>query len=405
MLSRARYLIGLLFVALVSSVAYAAPPLATKDCLTCHNLTPTARQKEEPVGLYVNAKLFEPSVHGTFGCTFCHSDVRAFPHVPAPQNVACDKCHSEPAKDFSESIHTAWDVQKLKYPACLNCHGNPHGILAKTNPLSPVYPLNLPYTCGRCHGNPALAKRYGIANVFALYIDSVHGFALTRDGLLVAASCASCHGAHRILSPKDPRSQTYRTDIPATCGSCHAGIEVQYFEGVHGRALKAGNTRAPVCTDCHTVHRIARVQTADWQTMPAVTCGNCHKERLRSYQDTFHGQVTALRVAAAARCWNCHESHRILPPSDPRSSIAPQNLISTCSQCHQGVTKSFVGFEPHPNPHDRALNPTLYYAAMFMNLLLLSVFAFFGLHTLLWLVRSSFLKNHNSAESRSERPQ
>ncbi|HYB91182.1 MAG TPA: cytochrome c3 family protein, partial [Candidatus Binataceae bacterium] len=300
MLTRASYLIGLLLVAFVSSAAQAAQPLTAKDCVTCHNAAPTEPQKEEPVPLYVNAKLFQSSVHGPMGCTICHSDVKAFPHVPKPQNVACDKCHSGPAKDFSESVHTAWDAMKLKFPACLNCHGNPHGIVAKTNPLSPVYPLNLPYTCGRCHGNPDLAKRYGIANVFALYIDSVHGFALTKDGLLVAASCASCHGAHRVVSPKDPSSQTFRTNIPATCGSCHAGIEAQYFDGVHGRALKAGSSAAPVCTDCHTVHHIAKVETAPWQTRPATTCGNCHKQRLRTYQDTFHGQVTALGVAEAA---------------------------------------------------------------------------------------------------------
>jgi Cytochrome c7 and related cytochrome c/Doubled CXXCH motif (Paired_CXXCH_1) len=406
MLSQARYLIALLFVALVSSAAHAAAPLATKDCLNCHNVTPAAAQKAEPVSLYVNAKLFQSSVHAAFGCTACHSDVKAFPHVPKPQKVACLNCHSGPAKDFGQSIHAAqWDVPKLKYPACLNCHGNPHGILAKTDSRSPGYPLNLPRTCGRCHGNPALAKRYGISNVFALYIDSIHGFALTRDGLLVAASCASCHGAHRILSPNDPQSRTYRKNVPATCGSCHAGIEALYFEGVHGKALKAGNASAPVCTDCHTVHRIARVQTAAWQTRTVATCGNCHKERLRSYRDTFHGQVTALGFVATARCWSCHESHRILPPSAPKSSIAPQNLISTCSKCHQGVTRSFVTFEPHPNPHDRALNPTLYYAALAMNLLLLLVFAFFGLHTLLWLVRSWFVRNRNSAASRSGRPQ
>ncbi len=402
MLTGARYLIGQLFMALVSSAAYAAaPPLATKDCLNCHNVTPTAAQEAEPVGLYVNAKLFQSSVHGAFECTFCHSDVRAFPHLPKPQKVACGNCHGGPAKDFSQSIHAGqWEVRKLNYPACLNCHGNPHAILAKTDPRSPVYALNLPRTCGRCHGNPALAKRYGIPNVYALYIDSIHGFALTRDGLLVAASCASCHGGHRILSPNDPQSGTYRKNVPATCGSCHAGIEALYFEGVHGKTLKAGSAAAPVCIDCHSVHRIAGVQTAAWQTRTVATCGNCHKERLRSYRDTFHGQVTALGFVATARCWSCHESHKILPPSDPRSAIAPQNLVSTCSNCHRGVSKSFVTFEPHPNQHDRALNPTLYYAALFMNLLLLSVFAFFGLHTLLWLVRSWSARNHNSAASR-----
>jgi hypothetical protein len=391
MLRGSRYLVILAFVALAWGAAVAAPPLTTRDCLTCHNMAPTAAQEGEPVSLYVNAKLFASSVHGPFGCTFCHSDVKAFPHVPAPQPVACEKCHGAAAKEFSESIHAVqWNVHELKYPACLNCHGNPHGIRPKSSPRSRVYPLNLPRTCGRCHGSLALARRYRITNVYGLYIDSIHGFALSKEGLLVAATCSSCHGAHRILSITNPHSPIYRSNIPATCGSCHAGVEARYFDGVHGKALNAGNSAVPVCTSCHTVHRIAQVENVSWQLKTVATCGNCHKARLRSYRDTFHGQVTALGFVATARCWTCHRSHDILPPSDPKSSIAPHNLLATCGQCHRGITKSFVTYEPHPDPHNRALNPALYYAAWFMTLLLLFVIVTFGLHTVLWLIRSWF---------------
>jgi Outer membrane cytochrome MtrC/MtrF-like, domains II/IV/Cytochrome c7 and related cytochrome c len=388
MLKRVSSVGAFAFLVLALGTAHAAA-LTNQACLDCHNVTPTAAQEAEPVSLYVNAKVFKSSVHAPLGCTSCHSDVKAFPHVPKPQMVACGKCHGGPATDFAQSIHASkWNLRSLKFPACLNCHGNPHTIQADTNPRSPVYQLNLPHTCGRCHGNPALAKQYGLPNVYALYIDSIHAFALSREGLLVAATCSSCHGAHRILSTTDPHSSTYRSNVPATCGSCHAGVEARYFAGVHGKALKAGNATAPVCTTCHTVHSIVEVQTVKWQLRTVATCGNCHKARLRSYRDTFHGQVTALGFVATARCWSCHRNHEILPPSDPRSSIAPRNLPATCGKCHGHVSKSFVTYEPHPDPHNRALNPALYYAKWFMNLLLLFVFVSFGLHTLLWLVRS-----------------
>lgn len=382
---------ALAFIALSARVASGAPPLTTKDCLTCHNTTPTAAQKAEPVSLYVDAGAFHSSVHGAFGCTFCHSDVTAFPHVPAPRPVSCGKCHGEAAKRFDASIHAVqWKSNLQKFPACLNCHGNPHGILAKADSRSPIYPLNLPRTCGRCHGNPAVAKRYGIQNVYHLYIDSIHGFALTKEGLLVAATCSSCHGAHRILGTKNPHSRIYRSNIPGTCGTCHAGLEARYFAGIHGKYLKTGNRNVPVCTTCHTVHRIAQVQNVGFQLKTVATCGHCHEAQLISYRDTFHGKVTALGFVATARCWTCHRSHEILPASDPRSSIAPRNLISTCGRCHHGATASFVTYQPHPNPRNRKLNPLLYYAYWFMNILLLSVLGFFGLHTLLWLIRSGF---------------
>lgn len=387
-----------LFGLAVLPAAVTAAPLTTRDCLICHNVTPTAAKKGKPVPLFVNAKLFHSSVHAALGCTSCHSDVKAFPHIPAPRKVDCGMCHSEQASAFAKSVHAsaAAGEERLKYPACLTCHGNPHGIVPVKDPASPVYPLNLPRTCGRCHGSPALAKRYGLTNVYQLYIDSIHGFALTKDGLLVAATCASCHGAHHILSNRNPHSRTYRNNIPATCGRCHAGIEAKYYAGVHGRALKAGNPDAPVCINCHTVHRITRVRLAAFQVRTVATCGRCHKEHLLSYRDTFHGQVTELGFVATARCWSCHGNHLILPASNPKSTIAPRNLIHTCSKCHTDVSASFVTYEPHPNPRDEKLNPTLYYSARFMNLLLLFVFAFFGLHTLLWLVRSWFARRHDS---------
>ena len=39
------------------------------------------------------------------------------------------------------------------------------------------------------------------------------------------------------------------------------------------------------------------------------------------------------------------------------------------------------------NPGDRARNPIIYWAALFMRWLLLGVFSFFGLHAMAWLVR------------------
>jgi hypothetical protein len=326
-------------------------------------------------------------VHSAIGCTGCHADVETFPHEPAPQKVACDACHPEPASDFQQSVHArAW--QEKAQPACLECHGNPHAILPATDSRSPVYPLVLPRTCGRCHGDEDLAKRWGITDVYKLYVDSIHGFALTREGLLVAATCSSCHGSHRILGKRDPDSRIHRDHVPSTCGTCHAGIEARYAEGVHGKALHAGSPAAPVCTDCHTVHQITRVQTETWQMTTVATCGSCHEARLHTYRYTFHGQVTALGFAETARCWSCHGEHDILPASDPRSRVAPGNLVATCTQCHSGVTQGFVSFQPHPDPHDRERSPALYWAARLMNGLLLSVFLFFGVHSLLWLVRS-----------------
>ena len=56
-------------------------------------------------------------------------------------------------------------------------HGRSLSIVAKSNPESPVYHLNLPRTCAQCHADPELVKRHNIrvGNVYQLYMDSIHG--------------------------------------------------------------------------------------------------------------------------------------------------------------------------------------------------------------------------------------
>jgi hypothetical protein len=343
-----------------------------------------------PLSLYIDSETFSLSVHRVLGCAACHTDISQIPHAPELKPVLCSTCHVDASKVYSESVHGKARLKQDREAAtCSDCHGS-HNVLSASNPGSRVYPLNLPRTCGTCHGDPELAKRHGIrvSNAYQLYMDSIHGRALAKSGLLVAAQCSSCHGSHEIRSGDDPASKVYRTNIPSTCASCHAGILGDYLGGVHGQAVKEGSPAAPVCIDCHTAHEIARVETVDWKLEIIRECGTCHEESLRTYRDTFHGQVTGLGFTRVARCSDCHNSHRILPASDPESSISQANLVVTCQKCHPKANENFARFSPHADPQDKERNPGLYYAARSMNILMIGVFVFFGLHTSLWLFRS-----------------
>ena len=372
---------------LILSLALAAKALAadpSAECMSCHD--------QEGAN-------FKASVHGSAGCTNCHTTIRGYPHPENPPKVKCDTCHAESAAGVAESVHVAASPQP-----CKGCHGDPHGMLAKGDPKSSVYPLNMPRTCGTCHGDKKLAKKYGLPEVYSMYLDSIHGFALTRDGLLVAATCSSCHGSHKILHSRNPNSRTAHANIPATCGSCHAGVKQAYSAGIHGVLLEAGDDRAPVCTSCHTAHQIADVRTAAWQMKTTATCGKCHQEQFTTYRDTFHAQVSALGYIETAHCWDCHGEHEILPASDAKSTIAPANLVNTCGKCHPGANKSFVTYQPHADRKNRAAFPGLHYSGIFMNLLLSGVLGFFILHTLLWLIRSVHDRRTNRLAPASNLP-
>ena len=373
----------------LSAVIFCLAPARAlaQQCLDCHATEGLDPQRP---GLTIPGEAFRQSVHQALGCNGCHSDVRGFPHKVGhlPQ---CGGCHTEQAKGFASSIHGQARARGDREAAsCQSCHGSTHTIKPVRDAASAVYPLALPRTCGKCHGDPELAKRHGISvqNPYQLYMDSIHGRAIAQSGLLVAANCSSCHGTHDIHPKNDPQAKVNRRNIPSTCGACHAGVVTQYQESVHGRAFQAGRAAAPVCTDCHTAHQISRVDSDAWKLALVKECGGCHKQSLLTYRDTFHGQVTSLGFTVVARCADCHGSHGILPPSDPRSMLAQANRVTTCKKCHPQATASFAAFDPHADRRDKSRNPGLYYTALAMNTLIAGVFAFFGLHTVLWLVRS-----------------
>ena len=396
-LSLAAGALALLLVCASLPAAAATPkppkPPRNDDCLVCHG-DEIARSDGRKIAPVVPA--FAASIHGEAGvaCVDCHADLAKaeLPHADKLAKVDCSGCHAKPAEGFARSLHAALAGRRAGAPTvtCASCHGS-HDILPSKDPKSRTNHFNLPATCLVCHGNTAmvrdaaLAAKSGAPSGFG---DSIHGSALEKSGLSVAPNCASCHGVHEILPPSDPDSRTARTRVPATCGGCHAKILTAFDTGVHAEALRKGNPRAPVCIDCHSAHSVKTPETAAWKVGVVKECGTCHTDLIETYRDTYHGQVTELGFARVATCADCHGSHAIHAPSDPASTVSPKNLLTTCRKCHPGATENFTKYDPHADYKNRRRNPLLFYTAKFMKWLLVGVFTFFGIHTLLWLPRS-----------------
>ena len=61
-------------------------------------------------------------------------------------------------------------------------------------------------------------------------------------------------------------------------------------------------------------------------------CGNCHQGSLKSYTETYHGQVNKLGYAYTAKCFDCHGSHGIQRVDNPKSTMHPDNRLKTCQK-------------------------------------------------------------------------
>jgi hypothetical protein len=386
-----------------AAVAEASP--SNDECLGCHG---DSVDRSNGGTVQAVGNTFPDSIHGQIGlnCVDCHADLQGkdLPHAEKLAKPTCVQCHEDEVKDYDSSVHGLSRKKSSDSDAawCSDCHGM-HDIRSSKDPQSRTYHFNVAATCGRCHGNEAVIKKAQIkvGNVPAHFQDSIHGRALNKAGLLVAPNCATCHGSHAILRASDEKSRVSRNNIPKTCGTCHEGILNIWQTSVHAAALREGNPRAAVCVDCHTAHDTQAVGDA-FKMALVKECGTCHHESIRTFRDTFHGKVSTLGFARAATCADCHGAHDILPKKDPKSLVSDQRRTSTCRTCHPSATDKFARYDPHADAHNRNRDPGLYYVTQAMKVLLMSVFAFFGLHTVLWLGRSLALLRRLQAHGRHD---
>ncbi len=143
----------------------------------------------------------------------------------------CGMCHSDMAREYHASVHGKAVARGVaQAPVCTDCHGE-HSILPPSNAASPVSGRNIRATCGSCHGDVRLARKFGFPADRLLSFDaSFHGLA-AKAGSQTVANCASCHGVHNILPSSDPRSTINAKNLAATCGRCHPGAGQRFAIG------------------------------------------------------------------------------------------------------------------------------------------------------------------------------
>jgi formate dehydrogenase gamma subunit len=279
-------LLTTLFCALTTISVSAA--LKNSDCLDCHsdNTLFKTNSAGKAISLFVDKAKLVASAHGTNSCISCHADVT---------------------------------LQ----------HSDDNKILQPVN-------------CATCHQRQT--DSYGA---------SVHGLA-HKSGQADAANCSDCHDSHEVLPSSSPASPLYFTRQAETCGACHPKEAHEVEVSVHGKAVAAGKRDAPTCTDCHSEHKIEGLKTASNLKISEEVCSRCHaserlntkynlpQDRVRTFFDSYHGLAAQYGSTLAANCGSCHGYHKILPSSDPASTISQAHLVETCGKCHPGANEKFA---------------------------------------------------------------
>ena len=291
--------------------------------------------------------------------------------------------------EYATSIHGVSHAMGASGAAnCWDCHGS-HEILPAKNADSPVFKLNLPRTCATCHTNAGLTKEYQMKypEVAAQYLDSIHGRALLKMGLIVAPSCNDCHGVHDIKRAVDRDAPINHANVAKTCGKCHVGIEQIYDQSVHGQLAGQRRQARP------GLHRLPhRPPDRSPQERPLQdgqrrsAAASATQDRLEHYRETYHGKAMALgkpNVASeVAACYDCHGHHDVLPASNP--GVAPlqgQHPRHLPAVPSRAPPPSSPNTSPTPTRSTARTIPLLHATFLGMTALLVGVFVFFGAHT------------------------
>ncbi len=254
-------------------------------------------------------------------------------------NDICFMCHDDPTLTSENpnrkgSLYVppgSLDHSVHKNVLCASCHTD-------ANVEDYPHPADLkPVNCGTCHEQPE--------NDFYEMGFMVTAFQSNDKN---APSCKDCHGTHEILSSADPKSRTYKMNIPVLCGQCHKeGAKVSrnyninernilenYSQGIHGRGLfQAGLVVTATCNDCHGNHLIlphTNMNSSISQKNIASTCMKCHARIEDVHVKVINRELWEKKPGAIPACTDCHPPHK----------VEMQNILTaisdkTCLACHE----------------------------------------------------------------------
>ncbi|MCX7794828.1 MAG: hypothetical protein N2257_10575 [Thermodesulfovibrionales bacterium] len=261
---RERLLLSVIFLIIMFQISHAE----TYTCLVCHSAMKQKIKTEggEVIDLYIDEERYSSSVHGFLSCDSCHKLFSENPHEKPskaiPSNlvdmfnkmkpkarvdgvalVACLDCHPGIYNDYAESIHGKNIIlKKLKDgPSCIDCHGSAHYIVSRNSKESPVNRWNIVDTCGGCHNNEQIAKKYGYGlHIVEKYNHSFHGKKY-RLGHENAPHCSDCHSYHAVRKWDDPQSPMAMNNRKETCGRCHKGATEKFVSAITHRPIGKDN--------------------------------------------------------------------------------------------------------------------------------------------------------------------
>ncbi len=344
------FLFLLVMLMLLPRTVHASSSAALSDeaqaCLNCHatpGMTMTFKDKST-VSLHVDQSHFKDTVHGFLSCTGCHSDVSLDTHPQAQYASkeqfllhlasACRTCHAD-GQIMANPLHQR-AISRANAPPCSECHGS-HAIRKVPTQKEKLSSTQYCLTCHQQHLTKSI-------NGESVSLTVQEGW--LRRSVHSKHGCTDCHTSYsKEFHPNASFSSTRELSITASeaCKRCHLDKAVQHNGSIHKAMLSQGNTKAPVCSDCHGAHQVGPHALAE--TLSGVPCKKCHQDIFTAYEGSVHGIARKDGKGQAPICSNCHFAHDVKPTMASRS---PKDM---CMTCHVQVAAKHEKWLPNTLAH------------------------------------------------------
>jgi predicted CXXCH cytochrome family protein len=184
--------------------------------------------------------------------------------------------------------------------------------------------------CLSCHSNPDLKMTLPSGEELSLYISpddlkhSIHS--------PLGIECEACHTDIKTYPHPENQYETKRDLSRAyylSCKKCHSTIYENTQDSMHAQ-VASENPDAPVCTDCHGSHYVQKPDEPRQQV--STTCSKCHEEVYQQYKSSIHGKALIdENNPDVPVCTDCHGVHNI---QDPRTDQFHIDTPELCANCH-----------------------------------------------------------------------
>lgn len=308
-----------------------------KACLGCHGKRGIAKQFQngESVTAYLDPDKFRNSVHSFLTCSGCHTEFSADSHpsrrfrskkqYQIKATHECRRCHKD-EQIRTNPIHAGLikGDSEGKATICTDCH-SAHSVKPANG--GKVFANEGQY-CMNCHGYK-LSAVFKNGETIDLTVDKSHLAGSVHSKL----SCSDCH--YGFSSEEHPRRtfksrREYSLASSESCRRCHFDKYSKTLESIHYAMLSQGNLKAPVCTDCHGSHSIARGSKE--RSLTTKRCQGCHAGIYEIYAKSVHGKALFdEHNQDVPVCIDCHKAHDII---QAHSLDYREKIPSMCSNCH-----------------------------------------------------------------------